>query len=87
MEMVVKIDKLGRIVLPKNLREKMNIQPDDELIIIEQKDGLIIKPKPAKRSLKSIFDNGSKFDPKKVVKMDLSNSFLSNRETKDHPIY
>jgi AbrB family looped-hinge helix DNA binding protein len=41
--MELKIDKAGRIVLPKTLRERLGFRPDTELEAIEQPDGLLLK--------------------------------------------
>ena len=41
--MGVKIDKAGRIVVPKPLRERLGFKPDTELEIIEQPDGMLLK--------------------------------------------
>ncbi len=40
---VRKIDALGRIVLPKELRDKMYIQESDPLEIFVEEDAIIIK--------------------------------------------
>ena len=44
---VRKLDKLGRIVLPKELRDSMNIQADDHMEIFMEDDGSIILRKYA----------------------------------------
>ncbi len=41
--MDVKIDKAGRIVVPKSLRERLGFRPDTELRAIEQPDGVLLK--------------------------------------------
>ena len=37
------IDKAGRIVVPKPLRERLGFKPDTELVAIEQLDGVLLK--------------------------------------------
>lgn len=37
------IDKAGRIVVPKPLRERLGFKPDTELEAIEQPDGVLLK--------------------------------------------
>ena len=41
--MKLKIDKAGRIVVPKPLRERLGFTPDTELEAIEQPEGVLLK--------------------------------------------
>ena len=41
--MELRIDKAGRIVVPKPLRERLGFKPDTELEAIEQPEGLLLK--------------------------------------------
>lgn len=41
--MELRIDKSGRIVVPKSLRERLGFQPNTGLDIIEHPDGLLLK--------------------------------------------
>lgn len=41
--MELRIDKAGRIVLPKPLRERLGLKPDTGLTAIEQPDGVLLK--------------------------------------------
>jgi len=41
--MELKIDKAGRIVVPKPLRERLGFKPDTELEAIEQSEGVLLK--------------------------------------------
>ena len=41
--MELKIDKSGRIVVPKRLRERLGFKPDTELEAVEQPDGVLLK--------------------------------------------
>ena len=41
--MELKIDKAGRIVVPKPLRERLGFKPDTELEAIEQPEGVLLK--------------------------------------------
>lgn len=41
--MELKIDKAGRIVVPKPLRERMGFRPDTELEAIEHPEGVLLK--------------------------------------------
>ena len=41
--MKLRIDKAGRIVVPKRLRERLGFKPDTELEAIEQPEGVLLK--------------------------------------------
>jgi AbrB family looped-hinge helix DNA binding protein len=41
--MRLRIDKAGRIVVPKPLRERLGFKPDTELVAIEQPEGVLLK--------------------------------------------
>jgi AbrB family looped-hinge helix DNA binding protein len=41
--MEIKIDKAGRIVLPKPLRERLGFRANTELVAIEQPEGVLLK--------------------------------------------
>ena len=41
--MELRIDKAGRIVVPKPLRERLGFKPETELVAIEQPDGVLLK--------------------------------------------
>jgi AbrB family looped-hinge helix DNA binding protein len=41
--MELKIDKAGRIVVPKPLRERLGFMPDMDLEAVEQPDGVLLK--------------------------------------------
>jgi|SRR4030088_1708612 AbrB family looped-hinge helix DNA binding protein len=49
--MELKIDKSGRIVVPKALRERLGFKPDSELEAIEQPDGVLLKKAQARPSM------------------------------------
>lgn len=42
--MTIKIDKAGRIVFPKRLRQRLGIKPDTELEAVEQLGGVLLRP-------------------------------------------
>ena len=41
--MELRIDKAGRIVVPKSLRERLGFKPDTALVAIEQPEGVLLK--------------------------------------------
>lgn len=42
----IPIDKAGRMVLPKKVRDRMGISPGTEFEVIEEKDRIVLKPVP-----------------------------------------
>lgn len=73
MEVVIKIDKQGRIVLPKDIREKYHFQSDSDIILIDKQDGLLLKPKPAKKTMKDLIDKASKKKLQPNMILDIAN--------------
>ena len=56
--MQVTIDKAGRIVVPKPVRDRLGLQPGDELELIEGPDGLLLAPPPRKKAQLVTLDDG-----------------------------
>ncbi len=42
--MNLKIDRAGRIVVPKPIRQRLGLQPNTEIEIVEQADGVLLRP-------------------------------------------
>ena len=38
------IDRSGRIVVPKRLRERLGFRPDSEIEVVEEPGGLLLRP-------------------------------------------
>jgi AbrB family looped-hinge helix DNA binding protein len=53
--MEVRIDKSGRIVVPKPLRERLGFKPDTELVAVEQPNGVLLKRVEQRLSSDSYF--------------------------------
>ena len=49
--MKLTIDKAGRIVVPKPLRDRLGLTPDTELEILERADGMLLRPVEPRPSL------------------------------------
>ena len=49
--MKVLIDRSGRIVVPKPLRERFGFRPDSEIDVVEGPDGLLLRPAQEKPSM------------------------------------
>ena len=47
----LRIDKSGRIVVPKPLRERLGLMPDSELEVIEQAGGVLLRPMKQRPSM------------------------------------
>ena len=45
MEAVTKIDKAGRVVIPKEIRERMNLKEDSSLLVTESASGVLLLKK------------------------------------------
>jgi AbrB family looped-hinge helix DNA binding protein len=42
--MNLKIDRAGRIVVPKPIRQRLGLQPNTEIELVEQADGVLLRP-------------------------------------------
>lgn len=42
--MTLRMDKSGRVVFPKRLRERLGLKPDMELEAVEQPGGVLLRP-------------------------------------------
>lgn len=49
--MTLKIDKAGRIVLPKHLRERLQLRAGSSLEVEERPEGLVLRPVGQKPSM------------------------------------
>ncbi|MGA9042739.1 MAG: AbrB/MazE/SpoVT family DNA-binding domain-containing protein [Terriglobales bacterium] len=54
--MNLKIDRAGRIVVPKPIRQRLGLQPNTEIEIVEQADGVLLRPLQQQPSM--IKENG-----------------------------
>jgi len=45
------IDRSGRIVVPKRLRERLGFRPDSEVEVVEEPRGLLLRPLVEKPSM------------------------------------
>jgi len=45
VEAITTIDKAGRVVIPKEIRERMNLKGDSALLVAETKGGVLILKK------------------------------------------
>jgi AbrB family looped-hinge helix DNA binding protein len=52
--MVLRIDKSGRIVLPKPLRDRLGLRPEMMLEVKECADGLVLRPTAQRPPLREI---------------------------------
>jgi AbrB family looped-hinge helix DNA binding protein len=54
--MNLKIDRAGRIVVPKQIRQRLGFKPNTEIEIVEQADGVLLRPVEQQPSM--IKENG-----------------------------
>jgi len=52
--MTVTIDKAGRIIVPKEFRQRLGLTPNTELEIIDHPGGLLLRPVESRPSLVKI---------------------------------
>lgn len=52
--MTLKLDKSGRIVVPKPLRDRLGLKPDTELEVIEQPGGMLLRVAPQRPSMVNV---------------------------------
>jgi len=48
----VSLDKAGRVVLPKHMRDKLRLEAGDELLVDDQNEQITLRPVRAQASLK-----------------------------------
>lgn len=48
----ISLDKTGRVVLPKDLRDKLRLEAGDELLVEETDEQIILRPVRAQATLK-----------------------------------
>ena len=49
---VISLDKAGRVVLPKDLRDKLRLEAGDELLVEESGEQIVLRPVRARGTLK-----------------------------------
>jgi AbrB family looped-hinge helix DNA binding protein len=49
--MTLKIDKAGRLILPKPVRDRLGLRPGSDLELEETADGIVLKPSERQPSL------------------------------------
>ena len=40
----VRVQSKGQVTIPKEIREKLNVQPGDLVVFVETEDGVMVKP-------------------------------------------
>ncbi len=66
---ITKVDEKGRILLPKELRKKMDIKPGEEFLITDlDSDAVILKRIDVKKMLESVIEKAKGVDFDKLEK-------------------
>lgn len=66
---VTKVDEKGRILLPKNIRDKMNIKPGEEFLIANiDKDAVLLKRIDVKKMLEDLIEKAKNIDLNELEK-------------------
>ncbi len=66
---LTKIDEKGRILLPKEIREKLNIKPGEEFLVTDiDKDAVILKRVDVRKMLEDLIKKAKSVDLGKLEK-------------------
>ena len=66
---VTKVDEKGRILLPKEIRNKMNIKPGEEFLIADiDENAVILKRVDVKKMLEDLIEKAKAVDLEKLEK-------------------
>ncbi len=64
---VTRVDKKGRILLPKEIRDRMNVRPGDEFLITDVgEDAVVLKKIDVKKMLNSLIEKAKSVDLEKL---------------------
>jgi len=80
---VLKVDKSGRIVLPKSIREKLGVEGENHLILIEHNNTVILRKLDIDEIAKKIEEELKDFDVEEAFKQIREET--NKRVLKDHP--
>ncbi len=66
---VTKVDEKGRILLPKEIRDRMNIKPGEEFLVADiDRDAVILKRIDVKKMLEDLIERAKDVDLEKLEK-------------------
>jgi len=66
---VTKVDEKGRILLPKEIRNRMNIKPGEEFLITDvDRDAVVLKRIDVKKMLGDLIEKAKSVDLEKLEK-------------------
>ena len=65
----ISLDKAGRVVLPKDLRDKLRLEAGDELLVEETGEQIVLRPVRAQATLKKergvwVYQSGQSAKPR-----------------------
>ena len=64
---VTKVDEKGRILLPKEIRDKMNIKPGEEFLVADlDENAVILKRIDVRRMLEDLIEKAKSIDLEKL---------------------
>ena len=64
---VTRVDKKGRILLPKEIRDRMNVRPGDEFLITDVgEDAVVLKKIDVKKMLDNLIEKAKSVDLEKL---------------------
>lgn len=66
---LTKVDEKGRILLPKEIREKLNIKPGDEFLVADvDKDAVVLKRIDVRKMLEDLIEKAKSVDLENLKK-------------------
>jgi len=66
---VTKVDEKGRILLPKEIRDRMNIKPGEEFLVTDiDRDAVVLKRIDVKKMLEGLIEKAKSVDLEKLEK-------------------
>lgn len=65
---VLKVDKTGRIVLPKSIREKLGVRGEDHLVLVEHNNTVVLRKLDIEGVAEKIEEELKDFDVEEAFK-------------------
>lgn len=84
--MKIKVSSKGQIAIPKKIRDKMSINEDTVLYIVEKGDQIVLEKVPNFRDFAGKFGDGKKHtdkEHKKAIEEGYIEAYLKSIEDKD----
>lgn len=80
---VLKVDKAGRIVLPKSVREKLGVRGEDHLVLVEHNNTVVLRKLDIEDVADKIEEELKEFDVEEAFKEIRKET--NKKVLEDHP--